>query len=203
MACGDLRRRRSNAVGSASPTSTPRCASRHCTAPGKCLHRARCGPQRRRRPPDRDLRDPGRRGDQRQTRVTQGVTRGACPVLERRPPGHSLGRDRPGADPAADGSDRIPGDCPERKRHRDRRVAVVPPRRHPPRHHREHRAAAHASVAPAFDHDPAGSAATVGWSAELAVADAMAVESEPAARWPAGSSAVDACSGPGVLYRRW
>lgn len=61
-------------------------ASRHCTAPGKRLHRARCGPQRRWCATDRDLRGAGRRSDQRQARVTQATTRGAGPALQCRSP---------------------------------------------------------------------------------------------------------------------
>lgn len=201
MPCGAQRRRRSNAVGSASPTSPPRCTSRHCTAPGKCLHRARCGPQRWRRTPDRDLCDAGRRRDQRQARVAQGATRGVRPTLERRPPRHRLGRDRPGTDAATDGRDWLSGDRPQRERHRDRCVAVVPSRCHAARNHRENRAAAHASIAPATDHDPARHATSVERSAELTIATAVAVEPEPTADRPRGRPAVDACARPGKLHR--
>lgn len=199
MPCGARRRRRSNAVGSSSPMSTPRCTSRHCTAPGKRLHRPRGGPQRRRRPTDRDLRHPGRRADQRQARVAHAAASGIRPPLERRPSGPVLGRDRPGADLAAHTRDRRLNDRPQRERQRDRRVAVVPSLRHAPRHHREHCAAAHASVAPTDDDDPARGAPHLAGAAELSIAVAMAVQSERTARWPTGRPAVDARAGPGRL----
>jgi hypothetical protein len=80
-------------------------------------------------------------------------------------------------------------------------VALMPSRRHAPRHHREHRAAVHASVAPARQNDPARGAAHRAGAAELPIAVAMAVEPEPTARWPTGRTAVDARAGPGSLDR--
>jgi hypothetical protein len=201
--CGALRRRRSNAVGSAYPTSTPRCTSRHCTAPGKCLHRTRCRPQRRRRSPDRDLPGAGRRRDQRQARVTQAASRCVGPALQGGPPRHGLHGDRPSADPPTNRGDGLPDDRPQRERHRDRRVPVVPPRRDSARHHREHRATPHAEIASALDHDPARRAACIRRSAELAIAVTVAVEPEPATRRSAGCTAVGARSRPGGLYRGW
>jgi hypothetical protein len=196
---GAQRRRRSKAVGSTSPTSTPRCASRHCTASGKRLHRERCGPQRRWRPANRDLRGTCSRRDRRQAGVTRGATPGACPPFERRPPGQRLGGDRPGADPPADRRNWLPNDRPQRERHRDRRVAVVSPGGDPARNDRQDRAAAHASVAPAADHDPAGNAVGFRRSADLAIADPVSVESQLAADGPTGSTAVSTCPGSGTL----
>lgn len=202
MACGARRRRRSSAVGPSSPTSTPRCPSRHRTAPGKRLHRARCGPQRRRGPADRDLRGAGRRGDQRQARVAQGAPGCASPALQGRPPGRGLDGNRSGADPPPDVRHRLPGDRPQRERQGDRGVAIVAPRCNAARHDGQDRVAVHASVAPARDHDPAGRTVRVRWSAQLTVPLAMAVKPETAAGRPSGSAAVDAGPRPRVLRRR-
>jgi hypothetical protein len=198
---GAQRRRRSNTVGSASPTSTPRCASRHCTAPGKCLHRERCSPQRRRCPADRDLRGAGRRRDQRQARASQGATCGMGPALERRPPGHRFCRDRPGTDPLAYGRDRLPNDRPQSERHRDCRMPVVPARRDSARYDGEDRAALHAEIASALNHHPARRTVDLGWPAQLAVADAVPVEPESTTGGPTRGAAVDARSRPGGLHR--
>jgi len=201
VSCRAQRRRRSNVVGSACPTSTPRCASRHCTAPGKCLHGERCGPQRRRSAADRDLRRACGRRDQRQARIPQAATCSVGPALERRPPGHRLRRDRPGADPLAYGRDRLPNDRPQRERHRDRRAPVVPARRHSARHDGDDRAALHAEIASARNHDPARRTTDLGWPAQLAVADAVPVESESTAGGPTRGATVDAGSRPGGLHR--
>ena len=77
----------------------------------------------------------------------------------------------------------------------------MPLRRHASRHHREHRAAAHASVAPAREDDPPGDGASLGWAAELPVAEAMTVQSELAAWRPTGRPTVDARARPGRLDR--
>ena len=201
MSRGALRRRRSNAVGSASPTSTPRCPSRHCTAPGKGLHRARRGSQRRRCPANRDLRGSGSGCDQRCVRVVQGTTRSLSPARERRPPCRRLGAIRPRADSATDRRNRLSGESPQRECHRDRRMAVLSPRCDPARHDRQDRATARASVAPAADHDPARGTVRVGWPAKLAIAKAMAVESQTAAGRPCRRAAVDARTWPGELHR--
>jgi hypothetical protein len=162
--------------------------------------RARCGPQRRRRPTDCDLRGAGGRCDQRQARVTQRATRGMRPALQGRPPGHGLGGDRPGTDPPTDRDDRLPDDRPQRERHRDRRMPVVPPRRDPAWHYREDRPAVHATISSALDHDPPGRAVCVGRTAELAIAQAVAVQPKPAPGRTAGGAAVDARSRPGGLH---
>ena len=201
MSCGAQRRRRSNAVGSASPSSTPRCTSRHCTAPGKRLHHAWCSPQRRWCSADRDLRGACSRRDQRQTHVAQRATCGACPALERRPPGHGLGGDRSGTDPLTNCSDGLPSDRPQRERHRDRRISVVPARRDSARHHGENRTALHTQIASALDHDPARWTTELGWPAQLPIPDTVPVESEPTTRGPTRSATVDARSRPGGLHR--
>lgn len=196
---GDHRGRRSTAVGSSSPTSTPRWPSRHCTAPGKRLRLSWRPPQRRWRPADRDLCRAGGGGDQRQTRVPQRPARYPSPALQRRPPGRRLERGRPGADPATNLSDGLPGDGPQRQRHSDRGVAVVPSRRDPARHDRQNRTAAHAAIAPARDHDPCRRPRRISWTTELAIPNAVTVQPEPAARGPARGTAVGACARPRAL----
>jgi hypothetical protein len=78
----------------------------------------------------------------------------------------------------------------------------VSPGRDPARHDRQDRAAEHASIAPAADHDPAGSAASVRRSAELPIADPVSVKSQLPAGGPTGSPTVSACPWPGTLDRR-
>jgi hypothetical protein len=190
-------------VGSTSPTSTPRCPSPHCTAPGKGLMALRRGPQRRRRVADRDLRRAARGVAQRQARVTERVTRGTSPAQQRRPPGHVLGGDLPRADPATDRRYGLLRDRPERERHRDRGVAVVPARRHPTWDDRQDRRAARAYVAPARDHDPRRRAVRVGRTAELAIAEPVTVQPDQPTGGLARGTAVDAGAGPGIRHRGW
>jgi len=78
----------------------------------------------------------------------------------------------------------------------------MPPRRHAPRHHGDHRAAVHASVAPAREDDPARGAAYLAGTADLPVAVAMAVKPKPTARGSARRPAVDARAWPGSLDGR-
>lgn len=188
--------RRSNVVGTASPTSPPRWPSRHCTAPGKGLRLSWRPPQRRWRPADGDLRRPAGGGDQRQARVSERSTRGLPPALQRRPPARRLERGRPGADPATNLSDRLPDDRPQRQRHRDRGLAVVPSGCDPARHDRQNRIAAHAAVAPARDDDPRRRPRHISWTTELAIANPVTVQPEPAAYAPARGTAVGACARP-------
>ena len=193
----------SNVVGSASPTSTPRCPSPHCTAPGKCLVASRRGAQRRRRVTDRDLRRAARGVAQRQTRVAESVTRGTRPAQQRRPPGHVLGSDLPRADPATDLRHGLLRDRPQRERHRDRGMAVMPARRHPARDDRQDRRAARAQVASARDHDPRRSAVRVGRAAELPIAEPVTVQPDQPTGGLARGTAVDAGAGPGTRHRGW
>ena len=183
-------------VGSVSPTSTRRCPSAHCTAPGKCLMALRRGPQRRRCVTDRDLRCPARGVAQRQTRVADRVARRTSPTPKRRPPGHVRGGDRPRADPATNLNDGLLHDRPERERHRDRGMAVVPSPRHPARHDRQDRRAAGAQVAPARDHDPRRSAVRVGRAPELAIAEPVTVQPEQPSGGLARGTAVGTCPWP-------
>jgi len=190
-------------VGSASPTSTRRCPSAHCTAPGKCLMALRRGPQRWRCVTDRDLRRAARGVAQRQARVAKRIMRGTSPALKRRPAGQIFGGDRPRAHPATDLCHALTHDAPERERHRNRGVAVVPLLRHPARHDCQDRRAARAQVASARDHDPRRSAVRVGRAAELALAEPVTVQSDQPARGLARSTAVDAGAGPGTRHRGW
>jgi hypothetical protein len=77
----------------------------------------------------------------------------------------------------------------------------VPPRRDAARDHREDRPAVHAAIAPALDHDPARRTVCVGRSAELAIAQAVAVQAKPSTGRPTGGAAVDARSRPGGRHR--
>lgn len=199
---GDQRGRRSNVVGPASPTRPPRWPSRHCTAPGKCLRRSWRPPQRRWRPADRDLCCARGRGDQRQAGVSERGTRRLSPALQRRPSARRLERGRPSADPATNLRDGLPGDGPQRQRHRDRGEAVVPSGRDPAWYDGENRIAAHTAVATARDHDPRRWPRGIRWTAELAIAKPVTVQPEPAARGPARGTAVGACARPGAL-RGW
>lgn len=201
--CGVGRRRGSNVVGSASPTSTRRCPSAHCTAPGKCLMALRRGPQRRRCVTDRDLRRAACSVAQRQARVAERIPRRTRPTKKCRPPGHVFGADRPRADPATNLCHGRLRDRPECERHRDRRVAVVPSLRHPARHDGQDRRAARAHVAPARDHDPRRRAVRVGRTAELSIAEPVTVQPDQPARRLARSTAVDAGAGPGTCHRGW
>ena len=187
-------------VGSATPTSTRRCPSAHCTAPGKGLMALRRGPQRRRCVTDRDLRRAACSVAQRQARVVERIPRRTCPTQKRRPPGHVFGADRPRADLATNLCHGRLRDRPQRERHRDRGVAVVPTLRHPARHDRQDRRAARAQVAPACDHDPRRSAVRVGRPTELAIPEPVTVQPEQPSGGLARGTAVDA--GPWPRGRR-
>lgn len=128
------RRRRSNVVGSPSPTSTPRRPSGHRTTSGKRECPSIAAPCMRRRPSDRDLRE--------------AVTERAAPSAQRRPRARRLSRDLPRADSPSDLPHRLTDEEPQRERHRDGRVPVVLARRHAARHHRQHDAARGAAIAP-------------------------------------------------------
>jgi hypothetical protein len=194
-----LRRRRSNEVGSSTPTSTPRWPSRHCTAPGKRLRLCRRPAQRRWCAAHCDLRGPAGSGDQRQARVPLSVTRRTSPALECWPPSQRLGRDRPSADPPTNLSDGLPDDGPQRQRHRDRSVAVVPAGSDPTWHDRQDRLAADAEIAPACDHDPLRRTIHLARAAELAVTEPVTMQSEATPGRPTGSAADDAHSRPSGL----
>ena len=196
---GDRRRRRSNVVGGSSPTSTPRWPSRHCTAPGKSLRPSRRPAKRWRCAADRDLRRTRGGGDDRHAHIAECAPRGTSPALKRGPPRRRLVADPPRADPAPHLGDRFTYDSPQRQRHRDRGMAVVPMGRDPARHHREDRVAGRALVAPARDHDPRRRAVRAGRTAELAFAEPVTMQAQPTARGPARGAAVDAGSRSGGL----
>jgi hypothetical protein len=104
---------------------------------------------------------------------------------------------------AAINSDRLTDDRPQRERHRDRGVAVVPARCDAARNDGQDRVARDARVTAARDHDPRGRDVGIKRTADLAVAESVPVQTEIAADGPACRAAHDARSGPGALHRWW
>lgn len=129
--------RRSNVVGTSSPTSAPRCPSRHCTASGERERPRLATIEMRRRTPHRLLRE--------------ALAEGTTPSAQRRPHAAARARDRPGTDAAPDLAHWLTNDEPQRQRERDGGVAVVPTRGHAARHHEKDHAARRAAVATAHD----------------------------------------------------
>jgi hypothetical protein len=93
-------------------------------------------------------------------------------------------------------------DGPQRERHRDRGVAVVPAGRDAARHDRHDRPAVCAPVAPARDHDPRRRVVRLGWPAELSVPSPVTVQPEPPTDRPGGRMAGHARARPGLLRLR-
>ena len=89
---------------------------------------------------------------------------------------------RPGADPGPHHRRRLAAQRPQRQRQADRRPPVVPPRLDAPRHHRDHRAAGDAPVPAAGDHRLDRGGADLERATDLAVTQAMAVQTDRAAR---------------------
>lgn len=197
-----MRPLRSKWVGASSPTSTPRWTSRHCSAPGKCLRHSRRGPQRRWSAADRDLRDT--RGDLAQRdRRRQVNERARCvsPAAERRPlraPRHA----RRYADPLANTGRWQHQDRPQRHRHRNRREAVVPPRRDPTGHHQHDRWARHATIPTTPDPRPLWIRISPGRAKDRAVAEPVTMQAQATARRSARTSAPRALSWTCCLGRR-
>jgi hypothetical protein len=81
-------------------------------------------------------------------------------------------------------------------------VPVVPPGCDSARHHGEDGATLHAEIASAPDHNPARRATRLRRSTKLALAKAVAVQSQLTAGGTTGGSAVNACPRSGGLYRR-
>lgn len=203
MPHGHSSRRRSNAVGWSSPTSTPRCPSRHCTAPGKCLRLSRRTSERWRCAADRDLRGACCRRDQRHARIAEREMRGTSPALERRPPRRRLVAEPPCADATSYLCDGLVHDRQQRERHRDRGVAIVTTWRDPTRHDRQDRVARRTLVAPARDHDPRRRAIHLGRTTELPIAESVPVQPESPARGPARRAANNTGPRSSALRRRW
>lgn len=189
-------------VGSSAPTSTPRWPSRHCTASGECLRLSRRSPHAWRCAPHRELRGARGRGIEREPGQPERHPRGRCPPPQREPPSWGLAGHLPRADAAPDLGDRGADDRPQRERHRDRRVAVVPPRRDAAWHHEQDGATTRAAVTPADDHDGGRGRVGLRRATELALADAMAVQTETNPGRAARGVTDATRAGPGVR-RRW
>ncbi len=140
--------------------------SRHRTAPGKRERPSLAENRMRRCTSDRHLREP--------------VAERASPSSQRRPRARALLRDLPRADPAADLADRSTDEQPQRQRHRDGREAVVLARGDPTRDHEQNRAARGAPVAPAGQRHSRRRITCGHGTTKLPLAQAVAVESEPA-----------------------
>lgn len=181
--------------------STPRWPSRHCTASGKCLCPSWSVPQVRRCAANRDLCGSCSGGDERHARVAECSARRPCPACERRPARRSVVADSPRAHAAPDLADRLVHDRPQRERHRDRRVPVVPARCDAMGHDGQDRAAGGALVAAARDHDPRRRTVGLERSPDLAIAEPVAMQTKTAAGGPTRLSAHDARTGPGALRR--
>jgi hypothetical protein len=68
-------------------------------------------------------------------------------------------------------------------------------------HHGDDRATLHAEIASALNHNPARRTTDLRWPAQLAVADAVPVESESTTRGPTRGATVRARSRAGGLHR--
>lgn len=181
---------------------TPRWPSRHRAASGKRLRRSRRAPQRRWRAADRDLCRSRRGVPERQARCAQRIAGRSRPARKRRPSRRGLDADPACAHAATNVRLGLVCDRPQRERHRDRRVTVVPARRDPARYHRQDRAARRALVAPARDHDPGRRTVRLRRPTDLAVTKPVTVQPDSATRGSARGTADHTRPGSGVLGRR-
>lgn len=189
---GVTRPLRSKWVGPSSPTSTPRWTSRPCGGSCTCLRHERCGPQRRWRAADRDLREP--RGDlaQREHRRRQAdeCALSVRPSAQGRPlsaPRHA----RRHADPLADANRGERQDPPQRHRHGDRRETVVPPWCDSARHDQDDRATRADDAAISSTRNPRSVWTCVGvrWAKDRAVPNPMTVQAKTGSGRPARGAA--------------